>query len=95
MAIQLNQSQVLFGFALMKDTAMLLERVSKYKSFFDKESSKRETYEERGESLAISDHGVKRICQPRTVKFTTDILNNNSIQWNTHKSNTLQAMKKC
>ena len=36
MAIQLNQSQVLFGFASMKDTVMLLERASKCKSFFDK-----------------------------------------------------------
>lgn len=80
MASQLNQSQLLFGFDLMKDTVMLLERTSKYKSFFDNKlvlhrtlespSAKRETYEERiierGESelLTICDHDVKGICQP-------------------------------
>lgn len=57
MASQLNQSQVLFGFDLMKDTVMLLERTSKYKSFFDNKLvqhrtlespiAKRETYKKR------------------------------------------------
>ena len=62
-AIQLNQSQVLFGFALMKDTVTLLERASRCKSFFDKESR----YCRLNKSHLYQDIGIVE-CEARNIQ---------------------------
>jgi len=61
--IQLNQSQVLFGFALMKDTVTLLERASKCKSFFDKDNR----YCRLNKSHLYQDIGIVE-CEARNVR---------------------------